>query len=134
MALWIPWSPFRSQPFSDPQFTPSSRHTCEAFRRPLHIARTACAFARALTNRLGFRFFSTVFVVLISDVLRFFHHQFYLTLFRFDRHRLISHPPHHVKGHLRLAVLGQFLRVRRDPFFDLVPHRLLDPVKPVRRA
>jgi hypothetical protein len=104
------------------------------FRRPLHIVRTACAFARALTTRLAFRFFATVFVVFISDVLRFFHHQFYLALFRFDRHRLISHPPHHVEGRLRLAVQGQFPHIRRDPFFDLGPHRFLDPVKPVRRA
>jgi hypothetical protein len=29
---------------------------------------------------------------------------------------------------------GQFLHVRRDPFFDLTPYRLLDPVKPVCRA
>jgi len=134
MALWIPWSPFRSQPFNDPQFTPSSRHSCEALRRPLHIARTACAFARALTTRLGFRFFSTASAAFISDALRFFYYYFYLSFFRLNRHRLFAHPPHHVKGRLRLAMQGQFLHVRRDPFFDLIPHRLLDPVKPVRRA
>jgi hypothetical protein len=57
-----------------------------------------------------------------------------LALFRFDRHRLISHPPHHVEGRLRLAVQGQFPHIRRDPFFHLGAHRFLDPVKPVRRA
>jgi hypothetical protein len=134
MALWIPWSPFRSQPLRVPQFTPSSRHTCEVFRRPLQTASTACAFARALTTRLGFRFFSTVFVAFIADALRFFHHQFHLALFRFDRHRLFSHPPHHVKGRLWLAVQSQLPHIRRDPFFHLGPHRLLDPVIPVRRA
>jgi len=134
MARWIPWSPFRSQPFNEPQFTPSSRQICEAFRRPLHTASTACAFARTLTTRLVFRFFSTVFIVFIAYALHFFHHQFHLPFFRLDRYRLFAHPPHQVKGRLRLAVQGQFSHVRRDPFFHLGAHRLFNPIKAVGRT
>jgi hypothetical protein len=72
--------------------------------------------------------------VFISYTLRFFNYQFHLSLFRLDRHRLLAHPPHHVEGRLRLAVQGQFSHVRRNPLFHLRAHRLLDPVKPIRRA
>ncbi|MEK7755405.1 MAG: hypothetical protein AAB654_26005 [Acidobacteriota bacterium] len=75
-----------------------------------------------------------MFIAFISHALRFFNHQFHLTLFRLDRHRLFAHPPHHVKWRLRPAVQRQLPHVRRDPFSHLRAHRLLDPVKPVRRA
>jgi hypothetical protein len=64
----------------------------------------------------------------------FFHAHFQLPLVRRDHHLLRSHPPHHIERLLWLAMQGQFLHILRDPFFDLIPHRLLDPVKPVRRT
>jgi hypothetical protein len=57
-----------------------------------------------------------------------------LSFFRLDRHRLLAHPPNHVKGRLRLAVQGQFPHVRRYPFFHFNPHGLRNPIIPVRRA
>jgi hypothetical protein len=75
-----------------------------------------------------------VFIVFISYTLRFFNYQFYLALFRLDRHRLLAHPPHQVEGRLRLAVQGQFPHIRRNPLFHFCSHRLRDPVIPVRRA
>src|SRR5271165_7399345 len=84
--------------------------TCAVFTRSVHIASTAWAFSEAVcadaigADRLRFGF-STAAVCSFFDVIGYLlvvHTKFQFSLLRLQDDRLAVHPPHHVKGRLRL--------------------------------
>jgi len=61
-------------------------------------------------------------------------HHLELALFDFHHHRLLAHPPDHVKRRLRLAPQRQLQDVRLDALLEGLAQRLLNGKEPIRRT